>query len=411
MKKLLLISVFLAAFGIVGWQVYEKVTASDSSGPRRFGSMAVAVEIEPVRTTTMRDVGKFSGTLYPRSQFVVASKIPGRLEKILVNIGDPVKRGQLIAVIENDEYQQQVEQNLAALQVAVANLEESKSSQATSLKELERMKALWRKQIVAESELDTASARYKTYEVKNKVAEAKLVQQEAALKAAQIRLSYTQIRASWEGGDDARVIGERFVNESDLLAPNKSIVSVLDIDSLTAVINVIEQDYSKITVGQEATLYIDAFPGESFTGKVIRIAPLLNEKSRQGRVEVEVPNTKNRLRPGMFINVSLEFSRHDNAVVVPVTALVNRKGRQGVFIADISAGKVKFVPVTIGISDSELAEVVGPPISGSVVTLGQHLLQDGSAFILPDEEKSPKKGTANKRDGPGGGSPGSGGRS
>jgi RND family efflux transporter MFP subunit len=295
--------------------------------------------------------------------------------------------------------------------VALANLEESKSSLATSFKELERMKTLRRKQIVAESELDTASARYKTYEVKNKVAEAKLIQQEAALKAAQIRLSYTQIRASWEGGDDARVIGERFVNESDLLAPNKSIVSVLDIDSLTAVINVIEQDYSKITVGQEATLYIDAFPGESFTGKVIRIAPLLNEKSRQGRVEVEVPNTKNRLRPGMFINVSLEFLRHDNAVVVPVAALVNRKGRQGVFIADINAGKVKFVPVTIGISDNELAEVVAPPISGSVVTLGQHLLQDGSAFILPDEEKSPKKGTANKRNDPGGGSPGSGGRS
>lgn len=411
MKKLLLISVFLTAFGVVGWQVYEKVTASVSSGPRKFRSMAVAVEIEPVRTATMRDVGKFSGTLYPRSQFVVASKIPGRLEKILVNIGDPVKRGQLIAVIENDEYQQQVEQSLAALQVALANLEESKSSLATSLKELERMKTLRRKQIVAESELDTASARYKTYEVKNKVAEAKLIQQEAALKAAQIRLSYTQIRASWEGGDDARVIGERFVNESDLLAPNKSIVSVLDIDSLTAVINVIEQDYSKITVGQEATLYIDAFPGESFTGKVIRIAPLLNEKSRQGRVEVEVPNTKNRLRPGMFINVSLEFLRHDNAVVVPVAALVNRKGRQGVFIADINAGKVKFVPVTIGISDNELAEVVAPPISGSVVTLGQHLLQDGSAFMLPDEEKSPKKGTANKRNGPDGGSPGSGGRS
>jgi RND family efflux transporter MFP subunit len=411
MKKLLLISVFLTAFGVVGWQVYEKVTASVSSGPRKFRSMAVAVEIEPVRTATMRDVGKFSGTLYPRSQFVVASKIPGRLEKILVNIGDPVKRGQLIAVIENDEYQQQVEQSLAALQVALANLEESKSSLATSFKELERMKTLRRKQIVAESELDTASARYKTYEVKNKVAEAKLIQQEAALKAAQIRLSYTQIRASWEGGDDARVIGERFVNESDLLAPNKSIVSVLDIDSLTAVINVIEQDYSKITVGQEATLYIDAFPGESFTGKVIRIAPLLNEKSRQGRVEVEVPNTKNRLRPGMFINVSLEFLRHDNAVVVPVAALVNRKGRQGVFIADINAGKVKFVPVTIGISDNELAEVVAPPISGSVVTLGQHLLQDGSAFILPDEEKSPKKGTANKRNGPDGGSPGSGGRS
>ncbi|MBW2623668.1 MAG: biotin/lipoyl-binding protein [Deltaproteobacteria bacterium] len=115
MKKLLLVCIFLIAFGAVGWKVYEKVTASVSSGPRGTRSLAVAVEVEPVRKTTMRGVGQFSGTLYPMSQFVVASKIPGRLEKILVNIGDPIKRGRLIAVIENDEYLQQVEQNMAAV--------------------------------------------------------------------------------------------------------------------------------------------------------------------------------------------------------------------------------------------------------------------------------------------------------
>ena len=392
MKKLLLVCLFLIAFGAVGWKVYEKVTASvgpEARGPR---SMAVAVEVEPVQNITMRDAGQFSGTLYPKSQFVVASKIAGRLEKILVNIGDTVRRGQLIAVIENDEYQQQVEQSMAALKVATANVEESESSLAMSLRELERVKTLRRKQIVSESDLETASARYKTQEVKHKVASAQLVQQQAALKAAEIRLSYTQIRASWEGGDDTRVIGERYVNESDLLAPNKPIVSVLEIDSLTAVIHVIEQDYSKIAVGQEARLTIDAFSQELFTGTVLRIAPLLKEKSRQGRVEIEVPNTKNLLKPGMFVNVRLEFARHENAVVIPLTALVNRQGKQGVFLADSNEGRVKFIPVTVGIKGGEWAEVVSPTLSGSVVTLGQHLLQDGSAFILPGKEKDATKG-------------------
>ena len=82
---------------------------------------------------------------------------------------------------------------------------------------------------------------------------------------------------------------------------NAPIVSILDIHSLTAVIHVIERDYSKVRVGQKVIVTTDAFPGSTFTGKIVRIAPLLKETSRQARVEIEVPNRDRLLKPGMFI--------------------------------------------------------------------------------------------------------------
>jgi RND family efflux transporter MFP subunit len=150
------------------------------------------------------------------------------------------------------------------------------------------------------------------------------------------------------------------------------------------VIHVIERDYSEVRTGQEAILTTDAFPGRNFTGRVVRVAPLLKETSRQARVEIEVPNRDRLLKPGMFIRAQIQFARHENATVVPVTALAKRNNQQGVFIVDIKNMKAHFTPVTVGIVNGDLAEVVKPSLSGSVVTLGHHLLEDGSAIILPE---------------------------
>jgi len=214
---------------------------------------------------------------------------------------------------------------------------------------------------------------------------AQVTQKEAALNAAQVRFSYTQIRALWEDGDEARIVGERFVDEGEMLKANDPIVSVLEIHLLTAVIHVIERDYSQVRTGQEAVIATDAFPEKSFPGTIIRVAPILRETSRQARVEIEVANPQRLLKPGMFIRARIEFAKHDDATVVPVAALARRGGQQGVFVADTQKRKALFVPVTLGIAHNGLAEVLKPPLSGEVVTLGQHLLEDGSAIILPRE--------------------------
>jgi RND family efflux transporter MFP subunit len=182
------------------------------------------------------------------------------------------------------------------------------------------------------------------------------------------------------------VVGERFMDEGTMLAPNSSIVSILDIGTVTAVIHVIERDYPKLRIGHQAVVVTDAFPDRSFPARIVRIAPLLRETSREARVELEVPNSGYVLKPGMFVRVQIEFEKHEHAVVVPLTALAKRNGQQGVFVADRQELKAHFVPVTLGIVNNEAAEVVKPPLTGWVVTLGQHLLEDGATIILPKTE-------------------------
>jgi len=128
-----------------------------------------------------------------------------------------------------------------------------------------------------------------------------------------------------------------------------------------------------------------AFPDRTFRGLVTRVAPLLQETSRQARVEIDIQNEGDTLKPGMFVNAEIEFGRRDKARLVPYSALVQRGGQDGVFIADVEARKAFFKPVKIGIVEGDRAEVLEPTdISGYAVVLGQHLLEDGMNIILPD---------------------------
>ncbi len=393
MKKALAILVVLTIAGLFGWQVYRRASISPGKSANRRPGLSVAVEVARIQKTVIRDMELFTGSLLPNSYFVVAPKVAGRIEKLLVDIGDSVKRGELIALLDDEEYVQQIDEARAELEVAKAHVIESQSSLDVSRREFKRAQALRQKKITSESELDVARAQYEAQEAKRKVTLAQVAQKEAALRGAMVRLSYTKIRASWENGAEHRIIGERFVDEGAMLKANDPIVSILDINSLTGVIHVIERDYSKVRTGQEAIVTTDAFPGVTFTGRIVRVAPLLKETSRQARVEIEIPNPKGILKPGMFVRVKIEFAKKENATVVPLNALVKRNRQQGVFLADVRNMKAHFVPVTVGIINRELAEVVKPSLSGLVVTLGHHLLEDGSPIILPNM----KSGTPSSR--------------
>jgi RND family efflux transporter MFP subunit len=384
MKRFFVTVVILAVVMGLGWKIYQKIVAAkpNDMGPK--GNLAVPVEAASVRKATVRDIELFTGTLLAESQFTVAPKIAGRLEKLKVNIGDPVKNGQLIAELEDDEYSQKLEEDTAKLEVTKATVGECASSLEGASKEFERVKELRQKNAASESDFDRAEEQYKINESKYKVALARVIQDEASLKSSQIRLSYTKIFVAWEEGDEDRVVGERFVDEGAMLAPNVPIVSILDIEPLRAIIHVIERDYSSVKIGQLAKITTDAYPGETFTGKIVRVAPLLIESSRQARVEIEIPNKDHNLKPGMFIRAEIEFATHNDVTVVPVSSLSRYHGAQGVFLVEEQNKIARFVPVTQGIVDGDLAEIVAPPLTGSVITVGQHLLEDGSAIILPD---------------------------
>jgi len=382
MKKYYITVLFLLGVSFFGWQIYLHVHSDKNAAKRERKKVPVAVEVLPIQQTTVQEIGRYSGSLYPQAAFIIAPKIAGRLEKIWVNIGDEIQSNQLIAALDDAEYKQQVSQSKAELEVARASLLEQKNALENAKREHERAVTLREKKIASESQLDASLSELKAQEAKLKVAIARVAQNEAAMRVANVRLEYTQIHVPGNNGAGYRVVGERFVDEGAMLASNTPIVSIIDIGKLIAAIHVIEQDYPKISVGQEATVSTDAFPDRSFSGKVVRIAPILKEKSREARIEIEIPNPKKTLKPGMFVRVQIQFEKHENATVVPTAAVIKRKNSKGIFIVDPEGKTARFVPVKLGIIDSKITEVRTPVISGSVVVLGQHLLEDGASIII-----------------------------
>lgn len=382
-KKTVLWAAAALVVVFLGWRII-RAALPGSAGPGRPGGLAVAVEIGPVETSSIRDLGLFSGTMIPKSHVTVAPKISGKLNRLLIDIGDPVTSGQLVAVLEDEEYQQQVIQAEADLRVARANLEEAKSSLEMSGRDLERSRTLHEKGIQSDSQLDAVIAQHGAQQARHSVALAQLANREAALEAARLRLSYTRIQASWERGSPVRYVGERFVDQGALLSVNTPILSIVELQPITAVIHVTDRDYFRLSINQPASVTSGAFPGRSFTGRVVRIAPMLKETSRQARVEIEVENPDKFLKPGMFVNAQIEFARRESVTVVPFNAVATRDGQAGVFVVDLETKRARFVPIQAGIVEGERVEVLEPAsLSGHVVTLGHYLLEQEGAVILP----------------------------
>ena len=392
MKKAIVIVLALALLGALSWQIYvkvksarEKEQASASRGPAR--ASAVAVEVVEVTKGEIRDVATFTGGLLPKSYFIIAPKIAGRLVKLHVGMGDKVTRGQLVAELDDEEYGQAVVEMKAQREVQQAMVDQAASALEIGKREHERVQEMKVKNIASESQFDAAKATYLEKEAQLKVAKAWIAQKEAALKAAEVRLSYTKIHASWEGETETRIVGEKFVDEGAMLRANDPIVSVVDLSTLTAVVYIIERDYSKVAIGQEAVITTDAYPNDTFKGKVLRISPVLKENVRQARVEMEIANEDGRLKPGMFVRAGIEFARHEGATLAPYAALVKREGVDGVFVADEGTKKAKFEAVKLGIVDRERAEILEPALAGKkVVTIGQHMLNDGTEIVVSNEK-------------------------
>lgn len=381
MKKRIIYGIILLFIILIGWRMAAGllIRSESDTGKRQ---RAVPVQAAPVERQLMIDSGSFTGSLLPNSRFTVAPKVAGKLEKLLVNLGDPVKNGSLIATIDDDEYEQQLVQAKAELDVSRANLIDAGNSRDAASREFERVKTLREQKIASATELDQAESAFVAAQAGYEVARVQIRHKEAAVRAAEVRMAYTQIRAVWENGQAPRIIAERFVDEGAMLRANDPIVSIVDLERVLGVIHVVEKDFPKILIGQSAVMTTDAYPGKSFEGRVVRKSPILDEATRQARVEIEIPNPEGLLTAGMFIRAELQFEHHDDALIVPSSAVVTRNGRSGVFMADPGNSRATFVPVEIGIAGPERVEILTPELSGLVVTLGQHLLEDGAAILI-----------------------------
>jgi RND family efflux transporter MFP subunit len=380
MKKKVLIIIGIIFLAFLAWRVVGLIQKKSVSAAKRPARPPVAVQVDRVIYEPIMEIREFTGTVYPFYQYVVAPKVSGRIVEIRKRIGDPVRRGEIIARIDDAEYQQAVLEAEANLKIAEASLTETIGQAELAKQELDRAQSLSAKGIASPSELDAAISSNTAQQSRLRLAKAQVDQREASLNSAKIRLSYTVLNATEPGS-----VGERFADEGVLLSPNSPVITVVGYDRVIIRTTVVERDYGRITTGQSADVLVDAYPDDHFSGKVARIAPMLQESSRVAKMEVEVANEKHILKPGMFTKVRVVLAENMNAQTVPSQALVHVDGVPGVFVVDKKEPVSHFIPVKTGIVTIEKTEIVSPVIEGAVVTLGQNLLTEGSSVLLPQK--------------------------
>jgi len=353
----------------------------------------VPIEVAEVQRGPLSLIRTFSGSIEPRSQFSVAPKISGKIRQILVDVSDQVDRGQLVVEMEDAEFKQAVLEAEARLAVAEANNVEAVSRLVITQRELERTKTLYNRGIASESDFDNAKSSLLASQAAEKVASANIKREKAMLLAARIRLGYTKIQAEWQHGYSQRTVAERFVDEGNTVAANTPLLSIVEIDPVIAVIQVTEKDYPLLRLGQKAIVITDAFPRQDFSGAVTRISPIFRKSSRQARIEIEIANPDQLLKPGMFSRCTLELKKENDAISVPLMALTERNNQSGVFKVKDDDSSVEWIPVQQGFQSGNQIQLLAPALSGLVVTVGQQFIKDGTSVSITGKSMAPDGGS------------------
>lgn len=388
--------VALTLLAIVGWLIVRRLMEERAEARTETVRKPVPVEVASITTGPIELVRGFSGTVEAPAQFDVAPKVTGRINRLLVQIADPVRRGQVVAELDDDEFRQAVAQAEAERSVAQATLVGAQNDLKIAERQLERVESLLRRSAVTEGQVDVARAEQLAKSAAVAVAKAEVTRAEAVLGAAQVRLGYATVRADWNGEDDERFVAERYMEEGDPVMANAPLISVVDLDPILAVIYVTERDYGNLQTGQGVTLTTDAFPGRQFQGKVIRVSPVFRMASRQARVELTIPNPDHLLKPGMFVRAKAVLDRVEEAQIVPIESIVMRSGSSHIFLVDEETNTVRMEPVDLGIQQDGLVQVIGQNVQGRVVTLGMQLLDDGSKVsVVTRDDTTPEAVSTN----------------
>ena len=410
----------------------EKTAASREPG-RSDTPQTIAVTIAPVEARTVQRSVETSGSLLAWEEVALNTAVAGTVTRLLVDLGDPVGAGQVVAELDKREFLLAVEQTEAALrgardqveraraQVAAseANLQQVRDSIKTweandnraraALDEaranLERSRLLVQKELIAAREFDAARTQYETmlaqyqtsqidrtmYPDRVRVAEAQLQsdrsalrvaesdvkQREAGLGIAQKKLADATLRAPIRG-----VIAKRHVNPGEFLpAPfsreNAAVFTIVRSDPLKYTGTVSERSALELKKGQRIRLQVDPVPGRSFEGRITRVSPAVDVANRTAALEAEVPNPQGFLKPGLFARGAV-LTREDAGVpFVPEGAVSYFVGITKLFV--IGDGKAQERSVRVGGKQDGAVEILeGVKPGERVATSGLAQLYDGA---------------------------------
>lgn len=336
----------------------------------------MTVELVTVSRADMVDQITVVGNLIGAATVDAVPKAAGRLEQVFVRMGDRVSRGQRLAKIEDHEILEQVKQARASYNVSQATIRQREADLKFAQNNLDRSRSLYERQLLPRQTMDDAEARYQAALAQLDLANAQFEQSKARLDELEINLTDTVISAPVDG-----FIGKRTLDPGASVGPNTSFISVVDIQTVRLVVNVVERDLRRIAAGVAAETEVDAYPGETFQGRVARVAPILDPATRTAQVEIEIPNPTFRLKPGMYARVRFTVENHPKTLVVPTASVVDVSGKIGVFVPE--SDTAAFRPVKVGIENTELTEITDGLQEGErIVSTGAAALREGDRILL-----------------------------
>jgi RND family efflux transporter MFP subunit len=344
----------------------------------------MTVELANASRATVTESIMVVGNLIGAATVEVAAKVSGRLLEVRVRLGDAVRRNQELATVDDREIREQVKQAEASYDVAAATIRQREADLKFAETNLERSRNLFGRQLLPRQSLDDAEARYQAATAQLDLARAQFEQSKARLEELRITLDNTRVVSPVEG-----FVGKRHLDPGAFVTSNAPVLSLVDIRVVRLVVNLVERDLRRVDVGSPAVAEVDAYPGESFTGRVARVAPVLDPATRTAEMEIELPNPTYRLKPGMYARVRLTTAQRPNALVVPRNALVDTHGRRGVFLFDAETRTARFREVEVGLQDDTQVEILTGLREGQpVITTGATGLTDGDPVLLPGADGS-----------------------
>lgn len=394
-KKLLILAV-LAGIGWGVWYMFFRVEP-----------VQYALTTSPITRGDIVSTVTATGELNAISVVAVGTQISGTIEEIYVDYNSPVTKGQLLALVDPSVLRLTMGEAEASLAVYKANVQSAQASLADAERQYKRNKELFDRKLIARSEVDTSETNVSVRRAALQEARSRVEQGKAAVERAKTNLGYTRIVSPVNG-----VVIDRQVDAGQTVAASYQTPTLFkiaeDLTKMQIETKVDEADIGTVTEGQKVTFRVDAFPDESFAGKVVqvRIAPSTTDNVVTYTVIIHVDNTELKLKPGMTANVSIETARCENALRIPVAALrftppeallqtvsvdkrvLERRQtlHEGLVWVGDNARLWRAVPVNIGISDNRWVQLTG--------------VRESSPVLPGDGRKPPRKPRDGERPAP-----------
>ncbi|MBG0859247.1 MAG: efflux RND transporter periplasmic adaptor subunit [Bacteroidales bacterium] len=308
---------------------------------------AIPVKVMPLAKTKIARTIDYTATIMPYEEVNMAPSTPGRIEKIYVEVGDRVSKGDQLFLMDRTQLYQ--------LKLQQSNLE----------KDLTRLDTLLR----------SGSARQQSYD--------QMKTQYDVLKTnVDFMEQNTLLYAPFSGVVTGKYFedGEMYSGTPTTQTGRSAVVTVMQVNPLKVNVSISEQYYPLIKMGMKAQITADVYPGEVFTGRVFRKSPTVNPSTRSFLAELELPNRNDQLKPGMFVRVSMDLGEVE-AFVVPAGTVLMQEGTNIRFVFIEDQGVAKRVEVLIGKRFDDQLEIISETLKE-----GDNLVSEGQSRLLNNDK-------------------------